>query len=95
MRMPGVDWNIRVPFEEKVRLTEKVKKLKPDDLTNFVHMVQELCPGAVTDLDTKRLQIKVDDIDKSAFTKVSSMLDAKISVDDDLHEPPNKKAKTK
>ena len=82
-------------FDEKVKLTEKVKKLKPDTLTQFVNMVKELCPKAVSDLDTKRLQIKVDDIDKETFVKVNALLDSKVAMEEDLSEPPNKKAKMK
>ncbi len=87
--------NIRISFDEKVKMTEKVKKLKPEDLTQFVHMVQELCPKAVADVDAKRLQIKVDDIEKNAFEKLTKMLDEKIGEEEEVREPNNKRAKTK
>ena len=76
-------------------MTEKVKKLKPEDLTQFVHMVQDLCPKAVTDVDAKRLQIKVDDIEKEVFEKLTAMLDGKIGEDEEVRELAIKKAKVK
>ncbi len=83
-----------MPFDDKVKLTEKVKKLKPADLTQFVNMIRERCPKAVSDLDAKRLQIKVDEIDKETFGKINALLDSRIT-DDDFGEPPNKKPKVK
>ena len=76
-------------------MTEKVKKLKPESLTQFIHMVQDICPKAVCDIDAKRLQIKVDDIDKESFEKLTAMLDSKIDDEEEVREPPNKKAKLK
>lgn len=78
-------------------MTEKVKKLKPEDLTEFVHTVQELCPKAVSDLDAKRLQIKVDEIDADSFQKLTALLEAKIGggSEEEIREPPTKRAKTK
>lgn len=79
-----------MPFDDKVKLTEKVKKLKPADLTQFVHMVKEQCPKAVSDLDAKRLQIKVDEIDRATLAKLNVLLD---SAEEDASEPVGKKPK--
>ncbi len=78
-----------------MKLTEKVKKLGPEGLAKFVDMVQELCPKAKSDLDAKRLQIKIDDLEKDAFLKISAMLDTLVAQADPIAEPPNKKAKSK
>ena len=76
-------------------MTEKVKKLGPEGLVKFVNLVQELCPRAKSDLDAKRLQIKIDDLDKDAFIKIDALLDSLVSTNDTVAEPPNKKAKSK
>ena len=78
-----------------MKLTEKVKKLGPEGLAKFVDLVQELCPKAKSDLDAKRLQIKVDDIEKEAFLKISSLLDTLVGQAETVAEPPNKKSKAK
>lgn len=85
----------RITFDEKVKLTEKVKRLQPEGLSQFVKMVEELCPKAKSDLDAKRLQIKVDDLDKATFAKLTVLLDSQLGKEEDLREPPNKKPKVK
>ena len=81
-----------VSYKEKVSLTEKVKMLRPIDLTSFVYKLQELCPKAVADTDSKKLQIKINDIDKESFDKIMDLLDTMIE-EDDSNEPPSKKFK--
>lgn len=65
----------RVTFEEKVRFTEKVKKLSQEGIAEFVELVQKICAGAVTEINAKKLQIKMNDIDKEAFVRLGEFLD--------------------
>jgi len=74
-------------------MTEVIKKLKPDDLTLFVRTVQEVCPKAIKDVDAKRLQIKVDDMDKESFKKIMSLIATKVEPDEEIYMPPAKKFK--
>ena len=62
-------------------MTDKVKKLDTETLTSFVHEVQKLCPNAVTNVGTKQLRIKVDDIDKESFIKLVEILNNKTQND--------------
>lgn len=87
--------NQSVSFEEKVKMTEKVRKLKPEDLTAYVRAVQEMCPKAVNDVDEKKLQIKVDELDRPVFEKLMDMLSKKVGGDNEEKEPPMKKNKAK
>ncbi len=79
----------RVAFEEKVKFTEKVKRLSKEALTEFVKMVQTMTPKAMRDVGAKKLQIRVDDIDKAMFSKFTEFLDSQ-SKKDEIKEPPNK-----
>lgn len=47
-----------------------MKKLKPEGLSQFVRMVQTLCPRALTDLDAKWIQIKVDALSRDSFDRI-------------------------
>ncbi len=58
-----------------MRFTEKVKKLPQPSLAEFVELVQKIVPKAVRDLNPKKLQIRVDDIDKTSFVKLNEFLD--------------------
>lgn len=69
-------------------MTEKIKLLKPIDLTSFVYTVQELCPKALVESDPKNLQIRMNDIEKEVFTKLLNILDDKTN-----YGSPNKKFK--
>lgn len=64
-----------VPFEEKVQFTEKVRRLTNEGLTRLVRKVKEICPDALEDVDSEKLHIQVDKIDKTGFTKLSKLVD--------------------
>lgn len=56
-----------VSFDERIKFTDNVRKLKIEEMTTLVRMIQEKCPNVLDDLDSEKLQIKVDDIDKKLF----------------------------
>jgi hypothetical protein len=56
-----------VPFEKKVSFTEKVRRLTNEGLTRLVKKCKEICPNALEDVDSEKLHIKVDSIDKTSF----------------------------
>lgn len=51
-------------LQEKIYLTERVRKLPNEGLAEFVRLVQKECPSAFEDLDTERVQVRVDYLDK-------------------------------
>lgn len=86
----------RIPFDEKVKFTEKVKRLTQKALGEFVGMVQKMSAKAVKDISAKKLQIRVDDIDKATFEKLTEFLDAQKAAaiaSEQIQEPPTKIAK--
>lgn len=46
-----------VPFDEKVKFAEDVRKLHNEGLTLLVKLVKDHCPKAIEDVDSERLQI--------------------------------------
>lgn len=68
-----------VPFEKKVAFTEKVRRLTNDGLTRLVKKCKDLCPQAIEDVDSEKLHIKVDMIDKVSFDSLSTLVDENLS----------------
>ena len=65
----------RVPFEKKVAFTESVRRLTNDGLTKLVKKCKELCPDVLEDVDSEKLHIKVDAIDKDSFEKLTKLVE--------------------
>jgi hypothetical protein len=64
-----------VSFELKVQFTEKVRRLTNDGLTRLVKMVKNRCKDALEDVDSEKLHIQVDKIDKDSFDALSKLVD--------------------
>ena len=85
-----------VPFELKVKFTEQVRRLNNYGLSRLVKQVKILCSDALEDIDTEKLHIKVDKIDKKSFHSLKELVDdqlelsAKTNMD---NEPPKKRQK--
>lgn len=56
-----------VSFDERIKFTDNVRKLKIEEMTMLIRKIQEKCPEVIDDLDSDKLQIKVDDIGKDLF----------------------------
>lgn len=64
------DEEAEISFDERIKFTDNVRKLTIEQMTSVVKMLQEECPDALNDLDSDKLQIKVDSIDKATFDKL-------------------------
>jgi hypothetical protein len=60
-----------ITFEEKVEFSEKVRMISHETLSTIVDIVSTDCPSALEELDTERMQIKVDALDRGTFNKVA------------------------
>ena len=58
-----------------MKFTEKLKKLSLPALAEFVDLIRGMSLRAVKDLNMKKLQIRVDDLDKETFTRLIEFLD--------------------
>lgn len=61
------DDDAEVSFDERIKFTDNVRKLKIEEMTKLIKLIQEKCPNVLDDLDSDKLQIKVDDIGKELF----------------------------
>lgn len=61
-----------ISFDERIKFTDYVRKLTIEQMTTLVKMIQDTSPGVLEDLDTDKLQIKVNDISKDHFEKYMS-----------------------
>ena len=81
----------RVPFDDKVKLSERVRKLQNQSLTEFVELVKKFCSKSIKEIHPKKLQIRVNDFDKDTFQKLTEFLDNhKTQTQDEVQEPPRK-----
>lgn len=70
-----------ISFEEKVDLAERVRKSDHDVLAEVVKIVEAGCKGAIEELDSERLQIKVDNLDKETFEKLRNLINVSTNED--------------
>lgn len=64
-----------VTADMKYEFLDKVKKLTNEGLTQMVHYIQSLTPASVSDLENDKIQIKVDDFDREAFSKITEYVE--------------------
>ena len=87
------DDEVEVSFEERLKFTDNVRKLTIEQMTLLIKMIQEECPSVIDDIDSDKLQIKVDYIDKVSFEKLIDFTRSWLNKDDNGNQ--NKDAKMK
>ena len=60
-----------MPYQDKVRISHKVKSLSKEKLGELVQMIKENAPRAYKDNDKETCHIFVDNIPKSFFIKMA------------------------
>lgn len=65
-------------LDEKISLTEKVRKLSNEGLAEFVKLIEKECPSAFEDLDNERVQIRVDYLDRRTNTILNELINSYI-----------------
>jgi hypothetical protein len=68
-----------VPFDAKVRICDKVRKLENEDLDRIIELVEAECKAATNSMDEDRMQIRLDDLDKATFDKLSELIDSALA----------------
>jgi Bromodomain extra-terminal - transcription regulation len=61
-------------MESKIEFAEKVKKVSHEVLAEIVKIVESDCKHALEELDSERIQIKVDSLDKVTFKKLLAVV---------------------
>ena len=62
------DESNEVTRDMKLEFVAKIKKLSNQGLTSLVHKIKEVKANSITDLPEEKIQIRVDDFDKTEFT---------------------------
>jgi hypothetical protein len=65
-------------INSKIEFAEKVKKVSHEILADIVKIVESDCKHALEDLDSERLQIKIDCLDKATFDKLLQVVNGYI-----------------
>lgn len=63
-------------LNEKINLTERIRRLTNEGLAAFVRLLQKECPQACEDLEGDRLQIRVDNIDRKTFGNALELIES-------------------
>ena len=54
-------------MDEKMNLADKIRVLSNEGLTQVVKLIQKECPKGIEDIDSEKLQIKIDLIDHKTY----------------------------
>lgn len=84
-----------IPFDERIKFADNVRKLTIEQMTSLVKMMQSECPNVLDDLDSDKLQIKVDDIDRTSFDKLMDFTKSCINKDENSKDNNDKDSKMK
>ena len=78
-----------VTRDMKLDFVNKIKKLSNAGLTSLVQKVKEVKSQTISELPQEKIQIKVDDFDKSEFLQLVDHVDSLL-----VSELPSKRQKT-
>ena len=62
-------------YEQKKKLIENIRELNNDTLTQIVKIILKDCPKGIEDIDTEKLQIKVDLIDHKTYESINQIIE--------------------
>ena len=67
--------NSDLTMTEKMNLTEKIRILSNEGLTQVVKLIMDECPDGIEDIDSEKLQIKVDLIDHKTYDMLLELIE--------------------
>ena len=86
-----------MPFDDKIKFSDQVKKLSPSLLAEFVELVKQVSAKSIKELSIKKLQLRLNDIDKESFRILFQFVDKHKATSkkdkEEMGEPPRKIAK--
>ena len=62
-------------MDEKMNLTDKIRVLSNEGLTQVVKLIQKECPKGIENIDSEKLQIKIDLIDHKTYELLLQTID--------------------
>ena len=70
-----------IGFEDKLELSDQIRKVTHDVLGQITSLVQAECNNAIEDLDDERLRIRLDDLDIATFNKIRDLVNRNLIED--------------
>ena len=67
--------NNTLTLAEKTKLIENIREQPNEGLTQIVKIILKECPKGIEDIDSEKLQIKVDLLDKKTFDSINQYLE--------------------
>ena len=62
-------------FAQKTKLIENIRELSNDVLTQIIKVILKDCPKGIEDIDTEKLQIKVDLLDHKTYESINQIIE--------------------
>ena len=66
--------NSNLSYEQKTKLIQNIRELNNETLTQIVKIILKDCPKGIEDIDTEKLQIKVDLIDHKTYESINQII---------------------
>eukprot|EP00826_Nyctotherus_ovalis_P020504 TRINITY_DN1644_c0_g4_i3.p1 TRINITY_DN1644_c0_g4~~TRINITY_DN1644_c0_g4_i3.p1 ORF type:complete len:140 (-),score=46.11 TRINITY_DN1644_c0_g4_i3:127-546(-) len=83
-----------VPFDDKIKFSDRIRKLPAHVLGELVELIKKVSPKSIKELNAKKLQLRLNELDRESFKTLSEFLDKqKVASKEDTQEPPRKKPK--
>ena len=67
--------NSALTLAEKTKLIESIREQPNEGLTQIVKIILKECPKGIEDIDSEKLQIKVDLLDKKTYDSINQYLE--------------------
>ena len=67
--------NSTLTLAEKTKLIESIREQPNEGLTQIVKIILKECPKGIEDIDSEKLQIKVDLLDKKTYDIINQYLE--------------------
>jgi hypothetical protein len=61
----------QITYEDKVELSERVRRVSQETMAQIVQLVQKECPAAYEEVEDERIHVMVDRIDRDTFIKIN------------------------
>jgi hypothetical protein len=62
-------------FAQKIKLIENIRELSNDTLTQIIKIILKDCPKGIEDIDSEKMQIKVDLLDHKTYDSINQIIE--------------------
>ena len=77
------DNDTTLTMDQKMKLTDMIRVLSNEGLTQVVKLIMKECPKGIEDVDSEKLQIKIDFIDHKTYTQLLETIESCMDKDKD------------